>query len=65
MGIRQAIQQNRELDLHVMSSPPPELSEFFAITEEKGLKAALEWRDAKFAKDSEVGQELRERKYEA
>ena len=65
MGIRQAIQQNRELDLHVMSSPPPELKEFFAIAEEKGLKAALEWRDAKFAKDSEVGQELRERKHES
>jgi len=64
MGIRQAIQQNRELDLHVMSSPPPELKEFFTISEEKGLKAALEWRDSKFAKDSEVGQNLRERKYE-
>ena len=48
-----------------MSSPPPELREFFAMAEEKGLKAALEWRDAKFAKDSEVGKELRERKYES
>jgi len=65
MGIRQAIQQNRELDLHVMSSPPPELKEFFEMAEKKGLKAALKWRDAKFAKDSEVGQELRERKHES
>jgi enoyl-CoA hydratase/carnithine racemase len=63
MGIRQAVQQNRELDLHVMSSPSPELKEFFQIVEEKGLKAALEWRDAKFAKDSEVGDDLRTRKY--
>ena len=63
MGIRQSIQQNRELDLHVMSSPSPELREFFAMVQEKGLKAALEWRDAKFAKVSEVGQDLRARKY--
>jgi enoyl-CoA hydratase len=63
MGIRQAIQQNRELDLHLMSSPPPELKEFFDMAREKGLKAALAWRDAKFAKTDEVGQELRTRKY--
>ena len=63
MGIRQAVQQNRELDLHVMSSPSAELREFFDMVEEKGLKAALEWRDAKFVKDSEVGRELRTRKY--
>jgi len=63
MGIRQAVQQNRELDLHVMSSPSPELKEFFTMVQEKGLKAALEWRDAKFAKVSEVGKELRARKY--
>lgn len=63
MGIRQAIQQNRELDLHLMSSPPPELKEFFDMVREKGLKEALAWRDAKFAKTDEVGQELRTRKY--
>jgi len=64
MGIRQAIQQNRELDLHAMSSPPPELKDFFKMVEEKGLKVALEWRDAKFAEDSKVGNDLRKRKYE-
>jgi enoyl-CoA hydratase/carnithine racemase len=63
MGIRQAIQQSRELDLHVMSSAPPELREFFTIMTEKGLKAALEWRDAKFAKVSGDAQDLRARKY--
>jgi hypothetical protein len=33
------------------------------MAREKGLKAALAWRDAKFAKTDEVGQELRTRKY--
>jgi len=63
MGVRQAIQQSRELDLHVMSSPPADLREFFRIQKERGLKAALEWRDAKFTKVGEAGQELRARKY--
>jgi enoyl-CoA hydratase len=65
MGIRQAIQQNRELDLHLMSSPPREMQEFFAMVKDKGLKAALEWRDAKFAADDTAGLDLRARKYEA
>jgi enoyl-CoA hydratase/carnithine racemase len=65
MGIRQAVQQNRELDLHLMSSPPPEMQEFFEMVKEKGLKAALEWRDRKFAAADEVGRDLRARKYEA
>jgi enoyl-CoA hydratase/carnithine racemase len=63
MGIRQAVQQSRELDLHVMSSAPPELEEFFRISAEKGLKAALEWRDSKFANVTDDGQKLRVRKY--
>jgi enoyl-CoA hydratase/carnithine racemase len=65
MGIRQSIQQNRELDLHLMSSPPEEMQEFFAMVKDKGLKAALEWRDRKFAATDAVGQDLRTRKYEA
>ena len=35
----------------------------FAIMTDKGLKAALEWRDAKFAKVSGDAQDLRARKY--
>ena len=65
MGIRQAIQQNRELDMHLMSSPPDEMREFFEMVRDKGLKAALAWRDAKFAGDDEVGKNLRTRQYEA
>ena len=64
MGIRQAVQQSRELDLHVMSSPSPEMREFFAIVREQGLKAALAWRDAKFAQADTVGRDIRARKYE-
>jgi enoyl-CoA hydratase/carnithine racemase len=63
MGFRQGIQQNRELDHHVHSSAPPEFVEFDRIVKEKGLKAALEWRDAKFERESRTGQELRARKY--
>ncbi len=64
MGFRQGIQQNRELDLHVMSSPSEDMKQFFQISKEKGLKAALEWRDAKFAKASDAGKGLRKRKYD-
>ncbi len=64
MGFRQGIQQSRELDLHVMTSPSPEMTEFFKIVGERGLKAALEWRDAKFAKAGDAGKGLRKRKYD-
>ena len=36
--------------------------EFFKIAEEKGLKAALEFRDAKFAEVDATGSELRKRR---
>ena len=64
MGIRQAIQQNRELDLHLMSNPPEEMRTFFEISAEKGLKAALEWRDAQFAGSDDTGRSLRQRRYD-
>jgi len=63
MGFRRGIQENRELDHHVHSLAPPEFVEFDKIVKEKGLKAALEWRDAKFEKDGGIGQDLRARKY--
>ncbi len=63
MGFRQAIQQSRELDIHLFSSPPPELAEFFKIVQEKGLKPALEWRDAKFAEADKISRDRRARKY--
>jgi len=36
--------------------------EFFKIVVEKGLKAALEFRDAKFAEVDVAGRELRQRR---
>jgi enoyl-CoA hydratase/carnithine racemase len=64
MGIRQAVQQSRELDLHVMSSPSPEMREFFDIAEREGLPAALAWRDARHAATDPAGRELRSRSYD-
>jgi enoyl-CoA hydratase/carnithine racemase len=63
MGIRQAIQQSRELDLHVMSSPPAEMRQFFDIAQRDGLTAALTWRDARHAGTDHTGQNLRTRRY--
>lgn len=64
MGIRQGIQQSRELDLHVWSSPPAELREFFAIAARDGLPAALAWRDGRHAATDTVGRDLRHRTYD-
>jgi enoyl-CoA hydratase/carnithine racemase len=64
MGIRQSIQQSRELDLHVMSSPPPEMREFFDIVEREGLAAALAWRDARHARSDAAGHALRARTFD-
>ena len=64
MGIRQAVQQSRELDLHVMSSPPEEMREFFSIAQSDGLTAALAWRDARHATGDETGRDLRARRYD-
>jgi len=41
-----------------------DIPEFFDMVEEQGLKAALAWRDAKFAKTDDIGQDLRARKYD-
>ncbi len=64
MGIRQSIQQSRELDLHVMSSPPPEMQEFFDIVERDGLPAALAWRDRGHNRSDAAGRGLRARTYD-
>lgn len=64
MGIRQAVQQSRELDLHVMSSPPEEMREFFSIAQTQGLTEALAWRDARHADSDATGKDLRARSYD-
>ena len=48
MGFLTAIQQNMELMTHFDTSVTPEQEEFNAIRQESGLRAALDWRDARF-----------------
>lgn len=48
MGFLSAIQHNIELMTHFDTSVTPEQEEFNAIRREQGLRAALNWRDARF-----------------
>jgi enoyl-CoA hydratase len=47
-GFREAIASNVELDALIEAADLPERAEFRRITLERGLKAAIEWRDARF-----------------
>lgn len=49
MGFLSSIQHNLELMIHFDTSLTPEQEEFNAIRTEKGLRAALDWRDARFS----------------
>jgi enoyl-CoA hydratase len=49
MGMRQALHAALDIDTLIESTMTPEKLEFKRIREEQGLKAALAWRDAKFA----------------
>jgi enoyl-CoA hydratase len=51
MGFLQAIQHNLELVVHFDTSRTPEQTEFNRLRAEKGLRAALDWRDARFKED--------------
>jgi enoyl-CoA hydratase len=48
MGMRQALHAALDIDTLIESTMTPEKLEFKRIREERGLKAALAWRDAKF-----------------
>ena len=48
MGFLSTLQQNLELMTHFDTSATPEQEEFNSIRDEKGLRAALDWRDARF-----------------
>ena len=48
MGYLNAVRHNLELMTQFDTSTGPEPEEFNAISEEKGLRAALDWRDARF-----------------
>ena len=48
MGFLNAISQNLELMTIFDTSTSPEQDEFNAVAAENGLRAALDWRDARF-----------------
>lgn len=50
MGLRAALASALETDIFIESAGGPERAEFNRIRREQGLKAALAWRDAKFAR---------------
>jgi enoyl-CoA hydratase/carnithine racemase len=51
-GLRAALEANVEIDAMIEAADLPEREEFRTITLEKGLKAAIEWRDARFREGS-------------
>ena len=48
MGFLSTIEHNLELMVHFETSTSPETEEFNNVRREKGLRAALDWRDARF-----------------
>jgi hypothetical protein len=48
MGFLNAVNHNLELMTIFDTSSSPEQDEFNAVSSEKGLRAALDWRDARF-----------------
>ena len=48
MGFLAAIEHNLELMVHFETSTSPEIEEFNQVRREQGLRAALNWRDARF-----------------
>jgi enoyl-CoA hydratase len=48
MNMRQALLAALDIDVLIEAGAGPERTEFNRIRKEKGLKAALEWRDARF-----------------
>ena len=53
MGVRQVIERSMELEAiaHSSEGDAPEIAQFNAIREERGLKAALDWNAARFAEN--------------
>ena len=48
MGFLSTLQHNLELMVHFETSTSPEQEEFNTIRKDQGLRAALDWRDARF-----------------
>jgi enoyl-CoA hydratase len=54
-GFREALQANVDIDAVIEAAEVPERKEFNRIRAEKGLKAAIEWRDARFREPGPEG----------
>ena len=52
-GFREALTANVDIDAVIESAEVPERKEYNRIREEKGLRAAIEWRDARFRERSD------------
>jgi enoyl-CoA hydratase len=48
MGLRQAVGMNLEVSAVLNTADTPEQREFNGIAKERGLKAALAWRDSRY-----------------
>ena len=51
MGWRQALAAGLDIDVEINATPSFEKTEFARIRKEQGVKAAIAWRDARFAED--------------
>ena len=49
MGLRQALALGLDIDVDINATPTWEKQEFSRIRKEQGVKAAIAWRDARFA----------------
>jgi enoyl-CoA hydratase len=49
MGLRQALELGLDIDVDINATPTWEKREFSRIRKEQGVKAAIAWRDARFA----------------
>lgn len=49
MGLRQALALGLDIDVDINATPTWEKTEFSRIRKEQGVKAAIAWRDARFA----------------
>ena len=52
MGLRQALLTSLDIDVEINATPSWEKREFARIRKEQGVKAAIAWRDARFADDA-------------
>ena len=49
MGLRNALAAGLDIDVDINATPSFEKQEFARIRKEQGVKAAIAWRDARFA----------------